>query len=499
MSVYGYQRATTPSLSAFARECYVFDSAFAQWPKTAPAFASIVSAKYGHTTGVMRITPNQVLPPDHQTLSEVLDAAGYETAAFLSSPALNNTTNIAQGHKVYEELFGRRVPNAAIAPTDRALAFAKQTAATGKPFYIWAHFNNAHYPYNGGGANPEMFVGDKFYDGETKIPFYTDPSAQLDIKVSTRHPSYNQITRADLGGVHFGAVPRTPDGALIRPNEYGYYLARYDSGIYGADYAIGKLLAGLRDQGRLNDTLIVIVGDHGESLGENSYFFEHARFPYDNNAHVVYMIRPPGGVKETRIADPVPAFSVAPTILDVLGITPPKEWEARSVLAAAKSGSSAEPVFTEVGFQFDYMLVARDQRWKLIHIPNEMDRRMLNGVEWELYDWRSDPTETVNQFTAQPEAAARLQGVLASWSKPWVERAYQPFTARRVKLDGDTNKQMKDLGYVGDVPEEDEDPTKPQRKRVPVPPPESLGVNAPRLPNPAAKPTSRPSSAPAGK
>lgn len=459
MSMYGYGRQTTPNLAEFAKRCYVFDAAFAQWPKTAPAFATIVSGKYGHTTGVMRITPKQFLPESHVTLSEILGAAGYETAAFISSPALNRTTNIAQGHKVYEELF--RAPNAAFSPAERSLSFIK--SAGDKPFFVWAHFNNAHYPYNGGGANKEMFVGDAHYDPSIRVKTYPDKDARLDVDLSNRHFAYDQITRPDLGGVHARAICRE------RPEEYAYYVARYDAGIFGADLAIGKLLDGLRATGKLDDTLIVVVGDHGESLGEHNYYFEHGRFPYDNNARVVLMVHPPGGVAEKRIAAPVSAFSAGATILELAGLTVPKDWEAASVMPATR-GQAQPHVFTEVGFQLDYMLAVRDERHKLIYIPNALDQRMLGGSEWELYDWRADPAEQHDLAATDSAAVERLRKVLFDWSDPWRADAFKKVQLARTGTDRQTGAAMDTLGYGG---------SEAKGETVPLPPPRKAAASQP--------------------
>ena len=94
MSCYGYVRDTTPNLRALSREAIIFDNTFTQWPKTAPGFAAIISGKYGHANGVIRITPRSYLDDRHITLTEVLKTAGYDTAAFISAGAIGRSTNI---------------------------------------------------------------------------------------------------------------------------------------------------------------------------------------------------------------------------------------------------------------------------------------------------------------------------------------------------------------------------------------------------------------------
>ena len=94
MSYYGYERNTTPNFEKLAKESIVFENAFSPWPKTTPFFAALMTGKYGHTNGVMRVTPGQYLGDEHETIAEILKSKGYETAAFVSTAAVNVETNI---------------------------------------------------------------------------------------------------------------------------------------------------------------------------------------------------------------------------------------------------------------------------------------------------------------------------------------------------------------------------------------------------------------------
>ncbi|MHC4728511.1 MAG: sulfatase-like hydrolase/transferase, partial [Planctomycetota bacterium] len=105
MSCYGYQRRTTPNFAELAAESIVFENAITQWPKTTPAFAALMTGKYCHTTGVMRTPIGQRLGDQHDTLAEILQAHGYDTAAFISSAALNKKTNLFQGCATIGELW----------------------------------------------------------------------------------------------------------------------------------------------------------------------------------------------------------------------------------------------------------------------------------------------------------------------------------------------------------------------------------------------------------
>lgn len=448
MSCYGYARDTTPNIAELAKQSIVFDNAITQWPKTTPGFAAIMSAKYGHANGVLRTTHGPRLADEHVTLAEALSQAGYTTAAFVSSPALAAHSNIAQqGCEVVEEVF--RDPRRHHLPTERALRWLRNRDPS-KPFFVWAHYNNAHYPYRGGGApNPDMFVGDRHYDARRHIRAITKRGVGLALGVTRDHPCFMEIVRTDMDAVHRWAVLRE------RPTEYAFYIARYDAGICGADVAIGGLLDGVRDLELWDNTIIALVCDHGESLGEHNYYFEHGRFPYDATAKVPLLIRPLGGVQERRIDAAVATFRLAPTILEMVGVEPPVDWQAASLAPLMGGKAAADLVFTEVGYHGDYMLVVRDHDWKLIQVPNELDRRLMQKSEYELYNWRGDPHERQNLVASNPEQAQRLARALKEWSAPWVADAYRQWHRPHVEVDQQTRRQLATLGYIDDADEDE--------------------------------------------
>ncbi len=441
MSAYGYRRDTTPFLRALATESIVFDHAASQWPKTVPAFASIMTGKFGHSNGVMRFTTGQALDDSHEALAEMMAAAGYDTAAFVSTSALNEKTNVLQGFKTAVETFLDANPfgNA----TKTALGWLARRRE--KPFFAWVHYNNAHYPYNGGGGPPDMYVDDEYYDASRPVKCNMDvpmkiPAANL-ANLGSR-PLDMEVVRRNIGGIQPAAVLEG------RPYELDYYVARYDAGIHAADAQIGRLIRTARKQGLLGNTIIAVVGDHGEAFGEHNYYVEHGRFPYDDCVLVPMMIRPVGDLVPARVKVPVPAFAVAPTLLEMVGIRPPQAMEAKSLLGLMRGGPGPRFVYTESGYMPDYTISVREQNWKLIHIPNSLDRYFMNDTEYELYDLSNDPGELKNLVAQQSDVAARLRQTLTEWSKPWVADAYSGPMRIDLKLDTETIGRLRALGYV---------------------------------------------------
>ncbi len=438
-SLLGYPRATTPALAAFSQDAWVFSHAVTQWPKTVPAFATLLTGRYGHSNGVMRVTPGQRLDDGELTIAEVLRDRGFDTAAFISSGALHSGTNIfQQGFTRVEETF--RGPDNFATATRLATEWIEQKRD--RPFFAWVHYNNAHAPYRAPGAPPEIFVDDAWYDPARKLRI--NPPNSLDLKVALDHPYRKQIVRPDIGGVRPAAV--LPE----RPEELAFYVARYDAGILGADRTIGPLLDAVRRLGRLDDTVVVVVADHGEALGEHNYFFEHGRLPYDDCARVPLMIRPAGGVARQVIDQPTATFRIAPTLLEMVGVAPPPQMEATSLLPllpSPRGDEAATPVFTESGFQYDYTLAVRDGNWKLIFVPNPVDQSLMRGRSHELYDLGADPAELVDLAESRPEIVERLSGELRRWSRPWIRRAYSQ--AKDVEIgDEETRARLRSLGYL---------------------------------------------------
>ncbi|UCG32300.1 MAG: sulfatase [Phycisphaerales bacterium] len=439
LGCYGYPRATSPQIDAFAKTSVLFEHAVAQWPKTVPSFVSLLTGLYPHTTEVMRITPWQRLDDSFLTLAETFRAVGYQTAAYVSSPALNKSVNLNQGFDTYVETYRR--PAAFEQTCGGALGWLQ--IRNEAPFFLWVHFNNAHVPYLPPPDLAGIFVDDPFYDSSRKVKINSEHDG---LAVSPDHPYATQIRRPVMGGVHpLFALPG-------RPTELDYYVAEYDAAIRSADRLIGDLLKGLEDLHLTDDTVVVLLSDHGESLGEHNYYFEHGRLPYESAQRVPLIIRSPGSLPAGQsVACPVALIDVAPTILDSAGLEIPPATEGQSLLPVVHSEESSRDVFFCAGYQLDFMTGIRWGGWKLVRVPNEMDRAIMTGAEYELYDLQADPAESRNLYEARLDVAAPLRQRLLAWTEPWYERAAQTIhKAGPTAVDEETRRRLKALGYISD-------------------------------------------------
>lgn len=448
LGCYGYPRATSPNIDALARGATLFEHAVTPWPKTAPSFCAVMTGLYPHQTGVMRTTPNQRLRDDVDTLAERFKRAGYRTAAFISTPALNMGLNLTQGFDVYQETFRQARPWRVT--VDHGLAWLKNRKD--KPSLLWVHFNNAHYKYQPDEKFKDMFVDDAHYDASRTLPLHRK---DMPIPLPPDHPARGPVVRPDLGGVH--SLAMLPE----RPAQRDFYIARYDAAIRSADEYVGEVVKGVRDAMGSEDYIIALWSDHGESLGEHNYYFEHGRFAYETCSRVPLIVRwcsdtrPPFAADEVapatqpnpteRVGNPVSTIDLAATLCSMAGIVSEGlagiPWEYRG-------NSRPRDVFFNGGYHPDFITGIRRGNMKLVSIPNAIDQQMMRNRAVELYDVAADPMETRDLSQERPEVVRELTAALETWKAPWWARAVGQTANAPTKYDPNVRKQLQALGYL---------------------------------------------------
>jgi arylsulfatase A-like enzyme len=180
---------------------------------------------------------------------------------------------------------------------------------------------------------------------------------------------------------------------------------KYDTEVAFADREVGRLLDWMRDTGRLENTIVVLMADHGESFGEHG-MVQHGNRPYDEQAHVPLVVWAPG-LAPSRVATPVSTLDVAPTVLAYLGQPSIPGAEGIDLLGDVP----ARPIVTETprnGVDVTFFAYAvTDGPWRLIYD--------VYGNTTELYDLDADPTELHNLADREPERLAAMRAALARW------------------------------------------------------------------------------------
>jgi arylsulfatase A-like enzyme len=432
LSSYGYPRRTTPTLDRLAAEGVRFDQTAVQWPKTTPSFASLFTATYSKDNEVVRRVGIPV-SCRFEMLAEVLKRQGYATAAVVANGALGREFNFNQGFDTYVETWKLTSLPAGGDPTRAEVV---TTLAEGlldglqrgkKPYFLWVHYLDPHFPYSSPPAWRDRFRGDRFYDPRRKL------------FVSPNRPQ-----------LQMGGIGR--DQVIEGHEDLAFYVARYDAAIAYADDQIGVLLGEMKRRGLLSHTLTVFTADHGESLGEHDYFFDHGRFSFQTCLRVPLIFHYPGVLAprvERQVAE---LIDVAPTLIESAGVNlPGGAWkQGRSLtprlrglapavgagapgaarggrLGRRPPGAAAAAVrerraglaFSEAGWETNnkWQKIVRDGNYKLIFAQTNPEQRWIGGpgVRFTLYDLASDPGETTNAADRLPAVLERLKRELWAW------------------------------------------------------------------------------------
>ncbi len=449
MSTYG-GRAATPAFQQVADQGVLFEQAFAQIAVTGPSHTTMLTGTgpWTHGTLLNGIPVREDLP----VLPQILHERGYRTAAFVSAYVLDGQYGFSRGFETYDDELGRFpgldslvffrsvamlrrhldpdmvVERRGDHTTDKALTWLQ---GRDEPWFVWVHLFDPHGPY------------------EPPAPYDEVYAQGLSATLATGTPVVEQYDVAPY-------LRKSLEGVTSVP----WVVAQYDGEIAYTDEQLGRLLSALEERGSLDNTLVVVNGDHGESLGEHQVWFDHGDDLYDASTWVPLAIKLPGGEHAgVRVDDPVELVDLAPTILDLLGMAPVQGMEGRTLrdtmqgtghriqarglcfdrpanLAAREAGIIVEPTFRLASLRAPTSLFVRRES------PDYPD---------EYYDMSEDPSQEISELEArlQDPDGAQLMGLLAEqadrlmggMSTEMVERSTQ-------ELSSDAEDALRALGYI---------------------------------------------------
>jgi choline-sulfatase len=389
---YGFRGVVTPALDRLAAEGALFEQSFAAVPLTLPSHATLFTGMYPPRLGV-RDNTGAPLSTDFQTLAEILGARGLTTGAFVASAVLAPRRGLDQGFGTYST-----------------------------------------------GASPAC-------QGSPRTRRPADDVVSEAVTWLARHDSTPFFVWIHLYDTH--RPYRLPDDYARS------YADPYAAAIAFEDAQIARLIGHLEARDLLDDTLMVVVGDHGESLGDHGED-SHGIFIYQDALRVPLILRGPGVVPR-RVSAPVRLVDVMPTILDMFGVgTPPMDGVSLTRLMAGADEGASREVYAESlypqRFGWASLRSLRADRYKVIAAPRP-----------ELFDLDNDPYEQRNLFESKPSVAAAMLDRLGSFDSqtdrgvdaaPQVDRAfadriaslgYVSGTSGRVSTVSDGQSDPKDM------------------------------------------------------
>lgn len=377
---YGYQHIQTPVIDGLAHRGVLMETAVAQTPLTQPSHASMFTGTNPNVNGV-RNNGGFALQPSSVTLATILRNHGWNTAGFVSATVLETMFGFNQGFNTYDDqMTSGKNANGIV---------SRPAGATVDRAITWLQAQPQNHPF------------------------------LLWVHLFDAHKPY------DVPAPWLHQYPQNP----------------YDAAIAYEDQQLGRLFRAVDRASPADRTLIVLLSDHGESLGDHGEY-EHGIFLYDSTIRIAWIMAGPGVPSGTRIHQQAREIDLLPTILDLLHIAPPAVAQGTSMVPAFSgrpvptTDSYEETICPKINMGWAELRGLRTPHWMYVQAPRP-----------ELYDLDRDPAETHNVITQYPkeyrQLYASLKTLIGTGNGTAETIVPQP-------LDTSTMQQLKSLGYVSD-------------------------------------------------
>jgi arylsulfatase A-like enzyme/Tfp pilus assembly protein PilF len=384
---YGYGQIRTPNIDALAADGARFERAYTAVPVTLPSHTVMFTGTYPMLSGMHDFAANK-LNPTQPTLASVLKEHGYATAAVIGSAVLDSRFGLNRGFDFYYDHFDfNRLQESNLEEMER----------------------------------PGNLVADVALDWLSK--------------------NYSQkfFLWMHLYDPHYPYRPPPPYASEYKDRPY-------DGEIAFADAQVGRLIRFLKSKGRYANTLIVLSGDHGESLGEHGEK-THGFFIYNATLHVPFIIHLPGGpsprgASPRIVPDLVSLADLMPTVLQTLKLNIPPQVQGRNLLPMirAKEPEEARSLYGET------FLPRLHFNWSELRGIETANYHFIDAPRPELYDLAHDPGETQNLYAEKKAVAEEMRARLAALIRQY--SAGQEL-AEKTGLDPALMERLKSLGYAG--------------------------------------------------
>ena len=381
LGCYGYREIKTPNIDSLAAGGARFARAFTPVPVTLPSHSSMLTGTYPMLSGMHDFAANK-LSPDQPTLTTVLKHAGYTTGAVVASAVLDSRFGLNRGFDFYFDHFDfSRLEESNLDQMERPGNVVADHALD------WLGKN----------ANRKFFLWMHLYD-----------------------PHY----------------PYNPP----QPYSHEYAAQPYDGEIAFDDEQVGRVLRFLKEKGLYQNTVIVLAGDHGESLGEHGEK-THGFFIYNATLHVPLIVHLPGS-SATVVGDPVSLVDLMPTVLAAIGLQAPPMVQGRNLLPIIR-GEAADHDRTVYNETF---LPRIHFNWSELRGAQNVKYHFIDAPRPELYDLAKDPGELRNLFADKKAVGEEMRARLATLIRDYSAGKEM---AEKTGLDPALMERLKSLGYAG--------------------------------------------------
>ncbi len=441
LSVYGYGRKTTPNLETFAKDAVVFNRAISAAPWTVPSHASMFTGMYpskhgAHHSGNKYCDP---LSGANLTIAEILSAVGYNTVGVAANNAgLSIGFGLHQGFEMYFEAM----------PATRSLLWGKLIES------LPDDFRNNDLRHNELRLSSELNpLIARWLDKHATNPFF------LFINYMEPHGGYGHIPqpydslfgfRRELNDVlfaDFDPVKVVKKEVAVTPEQHHFFDAYTDRKVVYLDHYLGKFFDDLKTRKLYDESMIIVVSDHGNLDGEH-YSFGHNTELYNILINVPLLIKYPKSMQRSGVVDKyVSTIDLMPEVLKVCGFPVPEEVQGQpidevnhEILAELfEQKNNAHSKLHPERYYRDLKAIYSNDAENLKYIQSSNDNS-------ELYDLNADPQELNNIIAQRRDAADSLDARIEKWLD-----SFEPVQDDQKSEITDTEKLMnrlRALGYV---------------------------------------------------
>ena len=390
LGCYGYHRDTSPNIDKLAAQGVTFERFYCAAIPTQPSYTTMYTGQHPMTHGVVAHGGKAELDKEAPFLPQLFLDGEYTTCAV--DNMVQERSWFIRGYEFYINPGVKRPLLLGVTCEElnaRILPWLRQHRE--EPFFLMIHYWDPHWP-----LDPPAHLRDLFYEGNP-----TDP-ANHSLDEWWQHP---------LGALARDTWARRAEGPLT---DARYIEALYDQEIRHLDEGVGELLAAVDELGLADNTLVMLVGDHGESMTEHGIYFEHHGL-YDPVIHIPMILRLPGRIPAgLRTQAMFQNHDLAPTLLEAADLWVPDEMDGISywshATGEATDGGREQCISVECTWQAKWSLRTGTHKFILSREPD-----LYGNPPRELYDLVADPGETHNLADEEPELTSRLEAQLEGW------------------------------------------------------------------------------------
>lgn len=421
LGVYGGDPELSPNLDSLGAEGWVFEDAVAQAPWTWPSHASLMTSRDPFELDLGTYDAPLALPEGVPTLAEHLRAEGFDTAAITGGGYLSEPLAFDRG---FDFFFGDFACREMSITVSSATHWLKQRTSSA-PFFLFLHTWEVHQ-YDPKSRDRERFV----------------------------RPYAGPLTRPDELAPYLQGGANRDEIRSLGEEDWRYARDVYRASVASVDRQLARFLRDLEKLDLLDDTLIVVLSDHGEELGEHGGS-GHGYTLFDENLRVPLLMRH-RSLEPRRVAGQAPLLDVAPTIVELLGLEPPSTWRGRSLRSLVDGPEGERTVFA--GAAHRPLFAVRTDARKTI---------FTESGGGEVFDLATDPMERTPLDDSSALSADRA--LLGARIEEALRAAAQLFTrsgdASPESSDPALAGELERLGYVGTA-EDEPQPLEVWRERI---------------------------------